>query len=192
VTPKTYSLYQYKLASFYIILCSMHTNICHNKCNPGGYCPVKLFTLNNWVYVEELRVGIESIYRSTYIQTGRVKYLVSGDVRNVHYMARHVGVILITSCGLWFVHSCILLSAFVVQYTEYTKMHGMGNIKHVVCILTPFLLSLKYLFYSLFTASFPQTFSNGVCVCVCVCARARVCVYIYIYIYIYICVLLGY
>jgi len=29
--------------------------------------------------MEELRVGIESIYRSTY-QTGRVKYLVSGDV----------------------------------------------------------------------------------------------------------------
>jgi hypothetical protein len=81
MAPKTCdSLYQYKLASFYtcIILWSMHTNICHNECNPKGSCRVKLFTLNK-VYMEELCVGIESIYRSTY-QRGRVKYLVSGDV----------------------------------------------------------------------------------------------------------------
>jgi hypothetical protein len=28
-------------------------------------------------------------------------------------------------------------------------------------------ISFKYLFYSLLNASFPHTFSNGVCVCVC-------------------------
>jgi hypothetical protein len=36
---------------------------------------------------------------------------------------KHVGVIVIMNCVLWFVFRCNVLSAFVGHCTEYTKMH---------------------------------------------------------------------
>ena len=40
---------------------------------------------------------------------------------------KHVGVIVIKNCVLWFVIYCILLRAFVDQCTEYSKMRGKSN-----------------------------------------------------------------
>jgi hypothetical protein len=60
----TVSLFHYKLAAIYIILCSMYTNICHNVCDPKGSCPVKLI-LNNCVYTDELCVVKEDMTKYT-------------------------------------------------------------------------------------------------------------------------------
>ena len=38
---------------------------------------------------------------------------------------KNVEVILIMSCGSWFVLYCTVFSGFVGRYTEYTKLHGM-------------------------------------------------------------------
>jgi hypothetical protein len=43
---------------------------------------------------------------------------------------KHVGVILIASRVLWFVFYCIIVRESVGQYTEYTTMHDMSNIKY--------------------------------------------------------------
>ena len=42
---------------------------------------------------------------------------------------KHVGVILIMNCVLRCVFCRILLSAFVVQYIEYMRIHSMSTIK---------------------------------------------------------------
>lgn len=42
---------------------------------------------------------------------------------------KHVELILIMNCVIGFVFYYTLLSAFVGQYTEHTKMQGMSNIK---------------------------------------------------------------
>jgi hypothetical protein len=56
----------------------MYTNMCHDVRNPKGSSSVKLFILNNCVYIDELCIVIKSIHGSTY-QTEHVKGLVSGD-----------------------------------------------------------------------------------------------------------------
>ena len=42
---------------------------------------------------------------------------------------KHVGVIIIMNCVIWCVFYCMLLLAFVGQYTEYMRVHDMGNTK---------------------------------------------------------------
>jgi hypothetical protein len=42
---------------------------------------------------------------------------------------KQVGVKLTMNCVLWFVCYCVILSAFACRYIEYTKIHGMSNIK---------------------------------------------------------------
>jgi hypothetical protein len=43
--------------------------------------------------------------------------------------SKHVGVTSIKNCVLLFLFRCILLSAFIGQYTEDTKMRSMSNVK---------------------------------------------------------------
>ena len=40
---------------------------------------------------------------------------------------KHVGLKLIMNCVLWFAIHCIVLCAFVIQYTVYTKMQGKSR-----------------------------------------------------------------
>ena len=46
-------------------------------------------------------------------------------------VAKYVGVVTITNFVFLFVIYCILLCAFVGQYIEHTKRHGVSNIKFV-------------------------------------------------------------
>ena len=51
---------------------------------------------------------------------------------------KHVEVIIIMSCGSWFVLYCTVFTGYVGRYIEYTKLHGMSrrNRKIVFFIFT--------------------------------------------------------
>jgi hypothetical protein len=70
-------------------------------------------------------------------------------------MPKHVGVILITNWVLWFEFCCILLRAFIGQYTEYTKVHCVSIAKKMseeILIFCPKHLFLQFLHVYCYTS----------------------------------------
>ena len=48
---------------------------------------------------------------------------------------KHVEVIIIMSCGSWFVLYCTVFTGYVGRYIEYTKLHGMSRRNRKLCFL---------------------------------------------------------
>ena len=67
--------------------------------------------------------------QSGYMSIRIHKICVRSPPEDGYQVPKHVGVILIMNFVLWCVFCRILLSACVVQYTEYTKIHRMSIIK---------------------------------------------------------------